>query len=83
MSIRLSCLECGHAMDLSDAYEDYEGEVRCWGCRTVMGVTLREGKLKGMRRAGTGGGGPPPRPAESPEPLEPAAGPTAAAPENQ
>lgn len=55
MRIRLNCLSCGHPMDLGDAYEDYQGEVRCWGCRAVLEVTLQEGKLKAMRRSGAAG----------------------------
>jgi hypothetical protein len=49
MRIKLNCLACGHSMDLGDAYEDYEGEVRCWGCQAVLDVTLSEGKLRRMR----------------------------------
>ncbi len=52
MRIRLNCLSCGHPMDLGDAYEDYQGEVRCWGCKAVLDVTLQDGKLKSMRRGG-------------------------------
>jgi hypothetical protein len=37
-------------MELSDAYEDYQGEVRCWGCRTTLQVTIEKGKLKAMQR---------------------------------
>jgi hypothetical protein len=40
-------------MDLGDAYEDYQGEVRCWGCRTTLQVVLREGKLQSMHLGGT------------------------------
>lgn len=49
MKIRLSCLACGHPMELGEAYEDYQGEIRCWGCRAVIEITLREGKLKSMK----------------------------------
>ena len=52
MGIRVSCLSCGHLMDLGEAYEDFVGEVRCWVCRAVLEMTLCEGKLKGMRRSG-------------------------------
>jgi len=52
MKIRLCCLTCGHPMDLGEAYEDYAGEIRCWACRTVLEVTLQEGKLKAMKRGG-------------------------------
>jgi len=49
MSIRVNCLACGHPMELSDSYEDYEGEVRCWGCRAMIEITLQEGMLRKMR----------------------------------
>lgn len=51
MTIRVNCLACGHPTDLGDAYEDYRGEIRCWGCRAVLEVALQEGKLKAMRRS--------------------------------
>ena len=49
MRIRLNCLACGHVMEFGDAYEDYEGEIRCWVCGAVLEVALREGKLRSMR----------------------------------
>lgn len=49
MKIKLSCLACGHSMELGEAYEDYQGEIRCWGCRAVADVTLRQGKLQSMK----------------------------------
>jgi hypothetical protein len=51
MRMKINCLSCGHSMELSDAYEDYSGEVRCWGCRTSLQVTIENGKLKAMQRA--------------------------------
>jgi hypothetical protein len=51
MRIKLNCLACGHQMELSEAYEDYQGEVRCWVCRTVLEVALREGKLRSIRKS--------------------------------
>jgi DNA-directed RNA polymerase subunit N (RpoN/RPB10) len=53
MRIKLNCLSCGHPLELDEAYEDYQGEVRCWGCRAVLEVTLQEGKLRSMK-LGTG-----------------------------
>jgi hypothetical protein len=50
MSIKLNCLACGHTLDLSDAYEDYDGEIRCWGCHTSLLVALHDGKLKSLKR---------------------------------
>ena len=55
MRIKLNCLSCGHPMDLGEAYQDYAGEVRCWGCQALLDVELRDGKLLTMRtsRGGT------------------------------
>jgi hypothetical protein len=66
MRIKLNCLACGHLLELGEAYEDYEGEVRCWGCRTVLEIALREGKLRSMRRSSSGAPG---RDVESANPL--------------
>ena len=49
MGIKLSCLSCGHSLDLGDAYENYRGAVRCWSCRALLDVTLEEGLLRGMQ----------------------------------
>lgn len=51
MAIKLNCLDCGRSFELGDAYEDYEGEVRCWICSTSLIVKLADGKLKSMSRA--------------------------------
>jgi len=48
MRIKLNCISCGHLMELGDAYEDYQGEVRCWGCQALVNVTLHDGKLQNM-----------------------------------
>jgi len=48
MRIKLNCISCGHLMELGDAYEDYQGEVRCWGCQALVNVTLHDGKLQAM-----------------------------------
>jgi hypothetical protein len=49
MRIKLNCISCGHLMELGDAYEDYQGEVRCWGCQALVDVTLHDGKLQTMK----------------------------------
>ena len=46
--IKLNCLACGHAMDLAEAYEDYQGEVRCWGCQAILEISMHEGRLQSM-----------------------------------
>jgi hypothetical protein len=48
MSIKLNCLSCGYPMDLGEAYENYQGEFKCWGCRSVLEISLLEGRLQAM-----------------------------------
>jgi hypothetical protein len=67
MSIKLNCISCGHAQDLSDAYENYQGQIRCWGCSTTLDVSIIEGKLQSMQRHGETPEGP--APLLSPQPV--------------
>jgi len=48
--MRINCLSCGHKMDLGDAYDDFEGQVRCL-CRSLLEIRTKEGKLKSIRLA--------------------------------
>ena len=47
----LNCLSCGHKVDLDDAYEDYEGLVRCFVCGALLEIRSEEGKMKSVRMA--------------------------------
>lgn len=60
MAIKLNCISCGHAQDLSDAYENYQGQIRCWGCSTALDVSIIEGKLQSMQLHGQAPEGPAP-----------------------
>lgn len=51
MGIKLSCLACGHSLEIGDAYESYRGVVRCWVCRAVLDVALEQGMVREMRLA--------------------------------
>ncbi len=48
MRIKLTCLSCGHLFELGDAYENYAGQIRCWGCQATLNIALSEGKLLSM-----------------------------------
>jgi ribosomal protein S27E len=47
--IKLNCISCGHVQELSEAYENYQGQIRCWGCSTTLDVSIIEGKLQSMQ----------------------------------
>ena len=47
--IKLNCISCGHVQELSEAYENYQGQIRCWGCSATLDVSLVDGKLQSMQ----------------------------------
>lgn len=49
--MKINCILCGHNFDLNDAYDDYEGDVKCWVCGGVLEIRVQEGKLKSLKYA--------------------------------
>ena len=47
--MKLNCLRCGHKIDLDDAYDDYEGAVKCYVCGSLLEVKACEGKFRTVR----------------------------------
>ena len=46
--MKINCLTCGHKVDLDDTYDDYEGQVKCFVCGTLLKIKTEEGKLKSV-----------------------------------
>jgi ribosomal protein S27E len=49
--MRINCLSCGHKVDLDEAYDDYEGQVKCWACSAMLDIKTEGGKLRVARLA--------------------------------
>jgi len=47
--MKLNCLRCGHKIDLDDAYDDYEGQVKCYVCGSLLEIKAQEAKLRTVR----------------------------------
>lgn len=47
--MQIRCMHCGHNFKLDEAYDNYEGEVRCWVCGAIQEIKLEEGMLKYSR----------------------------------
>ena len=45
----INCPACGHKVELSEAYDDYQGQIRCWVCRAVFEITTEEGQVKAVK----------------------------------
>jgi hypothetical protein len=50
--MKVNCLSCGHALDLRDAYDDYEGQVRCFICASLLAIRTQDGRVKSVELAG-------------------------------
>jgi len=48
--MRINCLACGHKVELDEAYDDFEGPVKCL-CGTMLEIRTEEGKLKAIKAA--------------------------------
>jgi hypothetical protein len=48
--MRINCLACGHKVDLDDAYDDYEGPVKCFACRAILEIRTEQGSIKGVKQ---------------------------------
>ena len=50
--MKLNCLSCGHTLDLHDAYDDYQGQVKCFICGALLDVLTHDGQVKSVRMSG-------------------------------
>jgi hypothetical protein len=62
--MRINCLSCGHKVELDDAYDNFEGPVKCL-CGAMLEIRTEEGMLKGIKIAE-----PPELPASRPKRME-------------
>ena len=49
--MKIRCVSCGHSISLDDAYDDFEGQVRCYVCNGLLQIKTEEGMIKGIRQA--------------------------------
>jgi hypothetical protein len=47
--MKINCLSCGHKLDLDDAYDDFEGQVKCFVCDALLDVELSEGSVRSVK----------------------------------
>lgn len=47
--MKINCLSCGHKVDLDDAYDNYEGQVRCFACSAMLEIKTEECNLKAVK----------------------------------
>ena len=48
--MKINCLCCGHKVDLDDAYDDYEGSVKCFACQAILEIRTEQGTIKAVKQ---------------------------------
>lgn len=46
--MKINCISCGHKVDLGDAYDDYEGQVKCYVCGNILEIQTVGGSVKSV-----------------------------------
>jgi hypothetical protein len=49
IKVKVNCLGCGFKVDLADAYDDYEGPIKCYACGSIMEISTQEGSIRAVR----------------------------------
>ena len=47
--MKINCLACGHKFELDEAYDDYEGRVKCYICGALLAIKTEGGNLKSLK----------------------------------
>ncbi len=46
--MKINCVSCGHSVGLDQAYDDFEGIVKCYVCGAMLHLKTEEGKVKSV-----------------------------------
>ena len=46
--MKINCISCGFKIDLEDAYENYNGPVKCFACGALLRIGIEGGKLNSV-----------------------------------
>ena len=49
--MQIRCNHCGHNFELDEAYDNYEGEAKCWVCGAILEIKMKDGYLMSSRSA--------------------------------
>jgi len=46
--MRVICLTCGHKVEVDESYSDYEGQIKCLVCGSLLQIKVEEGSIKSV-----------------------------------
>ena len=47
--MKINCVSCGQKVDLAGAYDDYEGQVKCFACGAILEIKTQEGNVRAVK----------------------------------
>jgi hypothetical protein len=47
--MKINCLSCGHNVELSEAYDDYSGMVKCFVCAALLEIRAEDGNIRSVQ----------------------------------
>jgi hypothetical protein len=48
--MKINCLGCGFRLDLDEAYDDYDGPVKCFACESILEIRTEQGYVKAVQQ---------------------------------
>jgi hypothetical protein len=48
--MKINCLGCGFKLDLDEAYDDYDGPVKCFACEAILEIRTEQGYIKAVQQ---------------------------------
>lgn len=49
--MQINCISCGHKVDVGKSYDDFDGQVKCNVCGTILQIKTEEGQVKSVHLA--------------------------------
>ena len=46
--MEVNCLGCGFKVDLTEAYDDYVGQIKCFACGATMEIAAHKGEIEAV-----------------------------------
>jgi len=50
-AVKINCLSCGFNLKLDEAYDEYEGQVKCWACGALLEIRAEDGHVRSVQLA--------------------------------
>ena len=47
--MKINCLSCGFSVNLTDAYDNYEGQIKCFACGAILEINTQEGNVRAVK----------------------------------